>query len=126
MNSSESNTTGRSMYKHVITLLHIRPHDQRTITRWRSYKQSRRLLERPALRHGEKRVLDGAELCCESALRCAKDAGSRRELGVGVVARGGDDGSCEFGAGDPVVFLLKLVVSDKGKDFEGRTREKLR
>jgi hypothetical protein len=89
------------MDKHIISLLDTRPDYQRTITRRRSDKQAGSFFERPALRNREEGILYSADLCRERALRCAEDARSNGELGLGGIGGRDDDGACEFGAGDP-------------------------
>lgn len=108
----ETDTSSSGMDEHVVTLLDARPHDKRAVARRRRDEQARRLLERPSIWHRKKGLLEGAELGRKGTLRGAKDAGSGRELGVGVVARGGDDGACKLGSSDPGEGFAR--VSTKG------------
>lgn len=89
------------MNEHDITLLDPRPHHQRAIARRRGDEQTRRLLEGPALGHGQEGDLGNAELGGESALPGTEDAGADGELGVLDGGRSGDDGAGELGACDP-------------------------
>lgn len=82
LNSCQPNTSRRSMHQDPIPLLDPCPHHQRAITRRRSDKQARRLVERPPLGHGKQRRLLCAEPRRKGALLGAKDARSRWELGV--------------------------------------------
>jgi len=89
------------MDEHVITLLDACSHDQSSIARRCCDKQTSRLLKRPSIWNRKKGLLRGAELSRKSTLRSTKDAGARRELGVGIVARSGDNCACKLGASDP-------------------------
>ena len=100
------------MDKNIIALLNVRSHNQSTITCRRSDKQASGLLERPAIGNRQKSVLSSTDLGRKSTLRRAKDTRSYRELGVGAIARCGDDCTSEFGASNPGKCCTELV-SDK-------------
>lgn len=101
LNSSKTNTTGRSMDEDIVALLNVRSHNQSTITRRRSNKQTSSLLERPAIGNRQESVLSSTDLGRKSTLRRAKDTRSYRKLGVRAIARCGDNCASEFGASNP-------------------------
>ena len=121
LNSSKTNTAGRGMDKNVIALLNVCSHNQSTITCRRSNKQASSLFERPTIRNRQESVLGSADLGCKSTLRRAKDTRSYRKLGVGTIARCGDDCASEFSASNPGKCCIQLV-SDKFIYAEGHTR----
>lgn len=99
------------MDKHIITLLHTSPDNQRTIARRRRDKQASGILERPAFRNRQQRRLFGAQLGGKGALRGAKDSGAGRETRRFGAAWGGDYGAGKFGARDPGKCYTRLLVS---------------
>jgi len=121
LNSSKTNTAGRSMNENIIALLNVRSHNQSTITCRRSDKQTSGLFERPAIGNRQESILGSADLGRKSTLRRAKDTRSYRKLGVGAIARCGDDCASEFGASNPGKCCIELV-SGEFICVEGPTR----
>lgn len=101
LNGSEAYTTGGGVDEDVVAGLDAGAGDEGAVARGRGDEQAGRVLERPALGHGEEGDLLGDALGGEGALVGAEDSRADGELWLCRVGGSFQHDAGELGAGSP-------------------------